>query len=111
MHLLDTLPSPPTNLVCLVIDIDIDLDNSLDNVSEANWSPLISFPYFDVIPSIKLRVGAQKRGKQIPSIELLNTLKQDPHLMQLEMHHSFLINPVEKERDQMKDIFGLRDFM
>jgi hypothetical protein len=91
MHLLDTLPSPPTKLVHLSISIIIDLDNSFDDISETNWSPLTSFPYFDVIPSIELRVRAYKRGKQIPSVDLVNTMKQDPHLMELERHHSFLI--------------------
>lgn len=105
MHLLNTLPSPPTNLVRLLISIEIDLDNSFDNISETNWAPLISFPYFDVIPSFELRVRAEKRGKQIPSAALLNTLKRDPHLMQLERHRSFLVNPVEKffDCDQLQD--------
>jgi hypothetical protein len=96
MQLLNTLPSPPTNLLHLLIAIEIDLDHSSDHISETNWSPLISFPYFDVIPSIELRVLAHKRGKWIPSVELFNTLKQNPHLMQLERHHSFLINALEK---------------
>jgi hypothetical protein len=96
MHLLETLPSPPTKLVLLVISIDIDIDDSFAGVPETNWSPLLSFPYFDIVPSVQLRVRAEKRGRQIPSAELLNALKQDPQLVQLERHHSFLINAVEK---------------
>jgi len=95
MNLLDTLPSP-TNLILLLISVDIDLNNSFNDISETNWLPLLSFPYFDVIPTVALRVRAKKRGEQIPSVELLNMLKQEPQLMQLERHPSFRISAVEK---------------
>ena len=96
MHLLDTLPSPPTNLVLLIISIDISIGNFKDSISDTDWSPLISFPYFDVIPRVELRVRAHKFGKQLPSVELLGKLKQDPQLMDLEVYHSVMLNPVEE---------------
>lgn len=99
MQLLHTLTSPPTKLVLLLIEIDIELNYSFDDVSEVNWSPLLSFPYFDIIPNVELRVRAKKNRKHIPSVELLNTLKQDPYLMQLEGRRSFLVKTVEEHSD------------
>jgi hypothetical protein len=60
MHLLDTLPSPPTNPVHLMISVDIKLGNPFNDTSETDWSPLLSFPYFHVVPCVELRVRAHK---------------------------------------------------
>ena len=94
MRLLNTLPSPPTNLVRLVISIDFDRIDFF----EMDWSPLISFPYFDVIPSIELQVsGTLRWGFPISSLEVLSMLRQSPHLAHLERHHeSFLMKEVER---------------
>jgi hypothetical protein len=103
MRILDTLTSPPANLVHLVISINVNIEHfTSDDISDINWSPLLSFPYFDVIPRIELRVRAKRWGYQVPSLALLKSLNQNPHLMQLERHHSFLINAMEEsDRDQL----------
>ena len=95
MHLLDTLPSPPTNLVHLVFVIDLEIFE-IRELSETDWSPLTSFPYFDNIPSTELQVRAEKWGTEIPSVDLLNILNQDPYLTRLQKHHSFVMKAAEE---------------
>jgi len=99
LQLLNTFPPLPATVVFLLISINIDIKDSFDDISAVDWSPLISFPFFDVIPRIELRVRAQKGGHQVCSVELLNTLMQDPHLMQLEKYPAFVIAATDSEEN------------
>ena len=60
--LVSVLSSTLLCLTNLVISFDIELRDPVDNISQITWSPLMSFPYFDVIPTVELRVCAKKRS-------------------------------------------------